>query len=163
MKKWIRKSYFLERERTQLNQYVTILENKIKDLQLCSRSTTIEIRNVPAENKESHDDLVSIVSKIASAIGTKIGSNDIRDVYRLPAKTGRTEPLSWNLHAMKQNIQVLPLHVKILYYKTREFAKTNNYNFCWTSNGRIYLRKQPGDKAILVKSEKELSELMPHD
>ncbi|KAJ0177050.1 hypothetical protein K1T71_007059 [Dendrolimus kikuchii] len=48
---------------------------------------------------------------------------------------------------------------KKLFYITREFAKKYNYAFCWSSGGRIYLRKDTGSPYILVKNEARLEEL----
>ncbi|CAG4969201.1 unnamed protein product [Colias eurytheme] len=43
-----------------------------------------------------------------------------------------------------------------LFYLTRIFAKNRNYKFCWTSNGRIFLRKTDGAQHILIKDEAQL-------
>lgn len=49
--------------------------------------------------------------------------------------------------------------VSRLYFLAREFRKTMGYEFCWTSNGLVYLRKKQGDPHILVKSEVQLHQL----
>ncbi|KAJ0170848.1 hypothetical protein K1T71_013620 [Dendrolimus kikuchii] len=46
-----------------------------------------------------------------------------------------------------------------LFYMAREFAKKQNYAFCWCSKGRIYLRKELGSEYILIKHETRLEEL----
>lgn len=48
---------------------------------------------------------------------------------------------------------------KKLFYLAREYAKKHNYTFCWINNGNIFLRKQPGDKQLLINSEKCLQDL----
>lgn len=48
---------------------------------------------------------------------------------------------------------------KKLHYLAREFAKSQRYAYCWTSSGRVYLRKKDGDSYILVRSEEQLVEL----
>lgn len=53
----------------------------------------------------------------------------------------------------------LPPTAKKLFYLAREFAKQQGYQFCWSSSGNIFLRKEHGAKHILVKSEKHLLEL----
>lgn len=55
--------------------------------------------------------------------------------------------------------EYLPPSSRKLFFAAREFAKTNDYNFCWTTNGNIFLRKVEGAKQILVKSEQCLREL----
>lgn len=46
-----------------------------------------------------------------------------------------------------------------LYYLAREFAKVHKYAFCWTSFGRIFLRKQEGSPQIRIFNEKDLEKL----
>lgn len=48
---------------------------------------------------------------------------------------------------------------KKLHYLARELAKSEHYAYCWTSSGRVYLRKRDGDPYILVRSEEQLKEL----
>lgn len=43
-----------------------------------------------------------------------------------------------------------------LYFLAREFRKTMAYDYCWTTNGMVYLRKKQGEPYILVKSEDQL-------
>lgn len=52
----------------------------------------------------------------------------------------------------------LPPAIKKLLYDARQFAKARNYS-SWYSNGRILLRKDPGDKPVEIKSEKCLTML----
>lgn len=52
--------------------------------------------------------------------------------------------------------EYLTYKAKGLFYKAREHAKRNNYAFCWTSNGLIYLRKEEGSKSIIIKDEVQL-------
>lgn len=49
--------------------------------------------------------------------------------------------------------------MKKLFYLSRGFASAENYKFCWTTNGRVYLRKEIGEPYILVKSEAQLCSL----
>ncbi|CAG5001397.1 unnamed protein product [Parnassius apollo] len=58
----------LEKGNSYLTEKVKALENTIKYLQLCSRSSTIEIRNVPVKDNETLDDLVSVVTGIGKII-----------------------------------------------------------------------------------------------
>lgn len=48
---------------------------------------------------------------------------------------------------------------KKLFFHTREFARKNEYSFCWTSNGRVFLRKAAGTPHIWIKSESQLESL----
>lgn len=53
----------------------------------------------------------------------------------------------------------LTYKAKGLFFRAREHAKQNNYVFCWTSNGQVYLRKEEGSKSIIVKDEDQLLNL----
>lgn len=43
-----------------------------------------------------------------------------------------------------------------LFYLARKYATENNFNFCWTSLGRVFLRQALGKKHFLIKSEADL-------
>ncbi|CAH0407134.1 unnamed protein product [Chilo suppressalis] len=45
------------------------------------------------------------------------------------------------------------------YFLAREFCQTMEYDFCWTANGLIYLRKKQGEPHILVRTEAQLQSL----
>ncbi|CAH0723463.1 unnamed protein product, partial [Brenthis ino] len=46
-----------------------------------------------------------------------------------------------------------------LFSLTRDFATKNSYKYCWTTNGRIYLRKTEGSRHIRIDSECDLDKL----
>lgn len=48
---------------------------------------------------------------------------------------------------------------KKLFYVTRNFAKSHNFKYCWTANGRIMLRKDNDSSYIIIKSELQLQQL----
>lgn len=48
---------------------------------------------------------------------------------------------------------------KRLYYYTREFCKSNGFRFCWTTYGKVYIRKKEGSPAIRVSVERDLENL----
>lgn len=53
----------------------------------------------------------------------------------------------------------LTTYAKKLFFNTRSFAKTNQYTYCWVSNGRIMLRKSTDSPHIIVKNEQQLNDL----
>lgn len=65
--------------------------------------------------------------------------------------TGTQTPLFISEH--------LTSKAKRLLFLARNFAQTENYRFCWVSNGRIFLRKKEGERHILVKNESTLQQL----
>lgn len=191
----------LKREKQEQRRYVESLEKKIIDLQYQSRSSGIEIRNIPQAEEETTTDLIKTVCSIGKLVGIPIPETGLRDVHRLPGRNNKdmaaptTRPIvaefktvqmkqtllsairSYNKTKSKENklnteligipgkrqavyvAEQLSLSSKKLFYLTREFAKKNSYTFCWVSNGSIFLRKQTGDKQLLIGSEKCLHDL----
>lgn len=47
-----------------------------------------------------------------------------------------------------------------LFFLSREFARNNNFQFCWTAHGQVFLRKAEGAPQTRVESENVLSELV---
>lgn len=43
-----------------------------------------------------------------------------------------------------------------LFFAARNHAKTHDYAYCWTTNGKIYLRKREGMPALRISTESEL-------
>ncbi|CAG9791406.1 unnamed protein product [Diatraea saccharalis] len=55
--------------------------------------------------------------------------------------------------------ELLTTQAKRLFYLTRAYAKTNEYRFCWTSNGRIMLKKDTDTQTIIINDEQQLKHL----
>lgn len=55
--------------------------------------------------------------------------------------------------------ELLTAKSKRLYYLARDLARTENFAFCWTSNGNIYLRKREGMPHIHIKNETQLESM----
>ncbi|KAL0878789.1 hypothetical protein ABMA27_003315 [Loxostege sticticalis] len=47
-----------------------------------------------------------------------------------------------------------------LYFLARDLAKTKSYTFCWTSFGRVYVRKTTDSPVILIRNEAQVHNLM---
>lgn len=98
-----------------------------------------------------------------STVQSKIGLlSTVRMFNSKQQKENKLNTSHVGIQGKKQPIYVdehLPGNVRTLFYQARIFAKQNDYSFCWTSNGNIFIRKQPGDKHILVTSETTLKKL----
>lgn len=188
----------LRKDRQLQQNYIEHLEKRIIDIQHMTRSSGIEIRNIPQDNNETTSSLIKTVCKIGEVVGLPIPETNLRDIYRLPGKsTGSSIPRpiiaqfstvqtkqsllsavrSYNKEKGKEDkintgvigipgkyqpvyiAEQLPASTKKLFYQTREFAKNKGYQFCWITNGNIFLRKIEGDKQILIHSEKCLQDL----
>ncbi|XP_046970587.1 uncharacterized protein LOC124537740 [Vanessa cardui] len=184
----------LQKEKLSYRESILNLETKIQDIQRLSRPSSVEIRNVPAVENESVSDLADIITKVSSAVDIPLNSANLRDVYRLPGKSGSVRPIVAELTSVQTKNQLLtatrnfnkkhsndrlsslsiglpgerrPIYIsehlpassRKLFFTTKDFAKLNKFEFCWTINGNIFLRKTTGAKQILVKSEQTLREL----
>lgn len=49
-----------------------------------------------------------------------------------------------------------------LFHQAREFAKQHSYKYCWVVDGKIYLRKDDGMRAVWIRSASILSDLIQH-
>ncbi|CAG4972156.1 unnamed protein product [Parnassius apollo] len=58
----------LEKERSEYTENLMKMERKIHDLQVKSRTASIEFRNIPMQERETTDDLLSIVSGVCNAL-----------------------------------------------------------------------------------------------
>ena len=93
-----------------------------------------------------------------------IKANVLKAVREYNSKNKPTTLNTSCIHGIKETkpiyvTEYLTFKTKKLFYLTREFAKTENYTFAWTANGKIYLRKKIGDPHLIVRSEKHLESL----
>lgn len=83
----------LRKERQEQQKCIETLEQKINDLQHKSRSSGIELRNIPEGNSETNASLIKTVCKIGELVGVHVPETNLRDIYRLPVKsTNSTTP-----------------------------------------------------------------------
>lgn len=112
----------LERERAANMERVISLEKQLHDVQTQSRSSTIEIRNVPLKSeKETPTDLVSIVKAVGNAVNVELEPADLRDLYRMPNKYGSsitTTPIVVDFASVNTRFEFLS--------SVRRFNKTKN-------------------------------------
>lgn len=193
-----RKIEDLQMKTTKDKEHINMLEEKIEDLQRSNRKTNLEIKNMPKLPKETKENLVIMVEKLGKTINCDIKKENIRDIYRVPAKKSDKSdntPIIVELSSTLQKMEVLSstkifnnkykdkLRAKHLgatkheetavfiseqltakgarlFFLARDVAKSNNFKFCWTSYGRVYLRKEENTPVILVKSEAQIQNLM---
>lgn len=186
----------MDKERKEQKEYIMSLEKKVLDYEQSSRSSCIEVRNVPVLEMEGRHNITTTVSNIGKTIGMNIQSSDLRDSYRIPGKPGTCGPIIAEFASVNTKFEFLanvrlfnkdkpsteklnsetlgipgqrtPIYitehlnqsVKQLFYHARVFAKKNSFKFCWTTNGRIFLRKEVGTKQYRVHSEDCLTKII---
>lgn len=185
----------LETERDTNRDYILSLEKQLGELQQRSRSSAMEIRNLPEKEHETERDLISTVKKLAASLEITFQDRDIRDIYRRPGKPGSTKAIvtEFNSVQVKEEIiasvrrfnknrqisdklngehvgltgnkipifvdEYLPYSTRKLLFRAREFAKTHDYKFCWTSKGKVLLRKDSNARYIHIKTDQCLCNL----
>lgn len=77
----------LRKEHREQQRYIVTLEQKIIDLQYKSRSSGIELRNIPQRSTESSTNLIKTVCNLGTTVGLHIEEKELRDIYRLPRKS----------------------------------------------------------------------------
>lgn len=97
----------MQKERLEQRRSIEGIERKLHDLQLKSRSSCIEIRNVPQSDKETTGFLTDAVRKIGETTGMALSSSDLRDVYRVPGKSGTTRPIVAEFQTVQMKINTL--------------------------------------------------------
>ncbi|CAG4971729.1 unnamed protein product [Parnassius apollo] len=164
-----------EKERSEYTENLMKIERKVHDLQVKSRTASIEFRNIPMQERETTDDLLSIVSGVCNALHIPIKHDEVRDVYRLPGKPGTNKTIvaefvtvfdKNNIFSAARNFnkkkpseeklnsesiglsgkrvpiyisEYLPPSSKVLFRKARMYAKDNKYQYCWTTNGQVFI------------------------
>lgn len=77
-----------ETDRLEDRKYIQQLEDKIDYLEKRSRYASVEIRNIPKQDKESKQDLLNIVREIGKSVNLHIQANDVKDTFRTNNKFG---------------------------------------------------------------------------
>lgn len=77
----------LQDECKDYKKYTETLEKTVRDLQYKSRSSTVEVRNIPTQPDESPANLTKIITYIGKAVDFPIQQTSIRDIYRVPSNS----------------------------------------------------------------------------
>lgn len=95
----------LEAQRREDKKTMEFLEEKVEYLERKSRSTGIEIRNIPKTNGESKNDLCKLLHSVGKSIDVDIEQNAIKDIYR-PSSKDSSAPIVVELTTvlLKENI-----------------------------------------------------------
>lgn len=128
----------LEKECTQNRNYITKLEESLEELDRKYRRTSIEIRNLPARDKENKSDIIhSFTNFTRNSLKINMHENDIRDAYRISSKKSNNQPIVIELNSM-ENKNLLLKTIKS-YNKTNIQNKINASHFGRIENVPIYI------------------------
>ncbi|KAI5633303.1 hypothetical protein NE865_13970 [Phthorimaea operculella] len=76
----------IENHSKENREYIMFLEDKLEELQLGSRKTNFELKNVPKKDNEDNESLIAMVTCLSETVNCKIERSDIKDIYRVRGK-----------------------------------------------------------------------------
>ncbi|XP_045456483.1 uncharacterized protein LOC123666437 [Melitaea cinxia] len=76
----------LEQQKNEDKKTITHLEDRIDYLERKSRSTGLEIKNVPKLENETKERLCNVVKNLGKVLNLDVNSNSIKDIYRTNPK-----------------------------------------------------------------------------
>lgn len=76
----------LESQAKESNQYITVLEQKLEDIQIGCRKANFVLKNVPKKSDESKEDLMDMVVCLSRNIGCVMDKHNINDIFRVRGK-----------------------------------------------------------------------------
>lgn len=125
------------------------------------RSDIKDVFRIP--NSKQHQIIVEFTSVIQKEKILKA----VREFNKKQDKSNKlnTEHLSIN-HVPKQPVFVsesLSTKNRRLHSLSRDFASAHKYKFCWTSAGKVYLRKDENSPYIRINSEQDIYNLSNHN
>lgn len=122
------------------------------DLQPYEIKDVFRIKTKSPDNKTIIVDLTSVITKdkiITAVRRFNKGQNKLTTEHLRIQGPAKPVFISENLTAK----------MKRVFFLTRDFAKTNDYKYCWVSHGRVYLRRRDGSPLILISGESDLTNL----
>lgn len=171
----------LIQENSALKSQITEIKNEMIDLQQYSRRLNIQLDNLPEVENENIQETISSVMK---NLDLDLTAN-IVTAHRVPTiKKDKIKPLIIQFNAVNaketflkaaktkrptadlvnSRLEKLPLYfndhlcseLKKLLYECKKFKKENNFMFCWTKSGKIFLRKDEGSRVLRIKNITDL-------
>ncbi|XP_045448732.1 uncharacterized protein LOC123657198 [Melitaea cinxia] len=165
---------------------ISVLENKILNMEQQARDCNIEISNLPERRSEN---LLSILECLGNEIKHPIRSTDIVAIHRVPhgdqkdrrpknivvkftSKLKRDNVLAAcrtmkGLDSARLSVSGSPnsvyinehltLHYKLLFRRCREVAKQCDYKYVWIKHGTILARKSDTSPVIAIKTSADIS------
>lgn len=181
----------LELDRQDNLQYIQSLEERVEGFDRGSRSSCIEIKNIPIQGSETKEHLLNMLINIGKKINLNILPHEVYDIYRIHniKKNFETKPIIVKFTSVLIKEKIIDLYKKFnkggsflttesihikgiskrifisenltnkmkrLFFLSRDFAKVNDYKYCWVSHGKIFVRKSDGGPLRQIKSESDL-------
>lgn len=181
-----RENKALREENAELRGRVSGLEVRMRNMEQYTRQSNIEINGVP---ETANENLEQLLDDVAKAVDVTMDRAKVVAAHRVPSyNRKRTPPIivkfisrqerdSWisgfknvrPLTADKINANLgkgkvfinehLSPDTKQLLSKTKEAARNKNYTYVWSKEGKIFVRRQHGERCKKIESEADLQKL----
>lgn len=166
------------------------LKGQLNEFKQHYRCNFLELHNVEEKAGENEENLEEIMIKIGSKIGVNIANEEIEAIHRLPTRAkNKQKPIIVQLSSRKKRNTILQAKKtqtitqeeiqnngnkkdtificesltkenKELLYKTRLAAKEKNFQFVWTKNGKIMVRKdKDAARVIHIRDEEDIKKI----
>jgi septal ring factor EnvC (AmiA/AmiB activator) len=123
-----------------------------------------DLRDVYRTPSKGEKNTSAIVAEFSSTIfkGNYLTAVRAHKLNSIRYKTEQLNTAHLGLDGQKAEIYIsehLTPRAARLYFLARELRKSMDYEYCWTSNGLVYLRKTQGEPYIVIKNETQLHQL----
>ncbi|KAF9804077.1 hypothetical protein SFRURICE_020505 [Spodoptera frugiperda] len=82
--------------------------------------------------------------------------------FNLQHKNNKLNTSHLNISGPQKSVYIsehLTSRARRLFFLARGFANTNEFKFCWTAGGKVFIRKKEGERLIRINSESDLCNL----
>lgn len=158
------------------SEEVKALAKQVNDLEQYGRRQNIEIRGLPQCDGEN---LLNELNVLARGLKlTELSRTDLDGLHRLPAKPGKTAPVlarfisratrdQWfekrrelkNVRPGVFFVDNLTASNRRLLWMAKTKATAEGFQFTWQNNGKVLVRRSPGEPAIRIDSEADLEKI----
>lgn len=153
------------------------MKTELHELEWRSRRLNLEFHGVP---KTDGEDLLNKVNEVARSLDVSaLNISDVAAIHRLPSKSDRTpgiivrfvsqltrdlwlsrkarlrtigNKLYINENMTKQNRELLA--------KAKDWAKSADFTYVWHKDGKIFVRRQSGERAFVIRCEDDLQAIV---
>lgn len=176
------------KELTEINKNllsrVEILEFKINESEQKEKSKNIVVSGIPVQETKSTKE---VVEQLLAGLSLNVGESEVVDCYRMKSR-GINDPIliKCATDEMKEKIMTKRKHIgsiktkdckfegpnntiylnheltklnQTLFAKMRALRKQGKFKYAYFTHGKLYLKKQDGDRPIRVYSESSLNSI----
>ncbi|CAI6343109.1 unnamed protein product [Macrosiphum euphorbiae] len=165
-----------------LKDEISIINQKIDELEQKSIGNAIELKGIPKTVNENCCDIVQVIAKKSNSnitlksayrihssdnktniIVAELETSDMRKDFLSKVKSLRLNANmihnSWSTDSKIYVNERLTKNRRTLFSKTRLACKEKRYKYVWVNNAEILVKKDDGEKTLRIKSDKDINKL----